>query len=99
MGGGRVFNDFPQSLLEGNEQDAGRGRMIPKYPFESVMVPIAEWMGADPQSSAFVNVFPNLENFDRTAHIIGKQDLFDNYDLVSPKQKCPVSRHRINHAT
>merc|ERR1712193_535755 len=31
---------FPDSLVEGNEYDAGRGRLIPKYPWESMMVPI-----------------------------------------------------------
>merc|ERR1711904_612434 len=59
--GKKVFNDFPDSLLAGNEFDAGRGRMIPKYPWESMMVPIAEWMGVD--ASHKKNVFPNLANF------------------------------------
>jgi uncharacterized protein (DUF1501 family) len=80
--GGSIFNDFPESLLEGNAQDAGRGRLIPKYPWESVMAPIAEWMGADPSSGPFASVFPNLANFDSSEHIIGKTDLFNNYDLV-----------------
>jgi cullin-associated NEDD8-dissociated protein 1 len=78
--GGKIFNDFPESLLEGNGQDAGRGRMIPKYPWESVMAPIAEWMGAAPWE--LTNVFPNLANFDSSEHIIGKTELFSNYDLV-----------------
>ena len=45
--GGRVYNEFPQSLVEGNSQDAGRGRMIPKYPWESMLLPVAEWMGLE----------------------------------------------------
>lgn len=72
--GGRVYNDFPASLLEGNVQDAGRGRLIPKYPWESMMVPVAEWMGADPMLHS--NIFPNLGNFNRSTHIIDRSVLF-----------------------
>merc|ERR1712151_191747 len=68
--GGKVFNKYPVSLLEGNEQDAGRGRVIPEYPWESMMSPIAEWMGleAGQQSS----VFPNLQNFNADRIIAGE---------------------------
>merc|ERR1711924_377746 len=31
VNGGRVYNDFPSSLLDGNDQDLGRGRLLPKY--------------------------------------------------------------------
>ena len=55
---------------------------MPKYPWESVMAPIAEWMGADPSSAKFASVFPNLANFDSSEHIIDKTVLFNNYDLV-----------------
>jgi len=75
INGGKVYNDFPTSLLEGNSQDAGRGRMIPKYPWESVMVPIAEWMGVD--SSQYSSVFPNLHNFD-SSYILSKSTLFSS---------------------
>ena len=34
--GGRVYNDFPASFKEGSAQDAGRGRLIPKYPWENM---------------------------------------------------------------
>eukprot|EP00746_Dinoflagellata_sp_MGD_P168408 gnl/MRDRNA2_/MRDRNA2_99843_c0_seq1.p1 gnl/MRDRNA2_/MRDRNA2_99843_c0~~gnl/MRDRNA2_/MRDRNA2_99843_c0_seq1.p1 ORF type:complete len:1948 (-),score=297.36 gnl/MRDRNA2_/MRDRNA2_99843_c0_seq1:198-6041(-) len=71
--GGRVFNKYPTSLLAGNEQDAGRGRIIPKYPWESMMVPIAHWMGMDSSQSKVV--FPNLANFNST-HIIPTASLF-----------------------
>eukprot|EP00931_Biecheleriopsis_adriatica_P083516 TRINITY_DN5709_c0_g1_i1.p1 TRINITY_DN5709_c0_g1~~TRINITY_DN5709_c0_g1_i1.p1 ORF type:complete len:1902 (+),score=308.18 TRINITY_DN5709_c0_g1_i1:193-5898(+) len=74
VNGGRVLNEFPRSLLGGNDQDAGRGRLIPQYPWESVMVPIAGWMGAD--SSMHEYVFPNLANFNRSAHIITYEHLF-----------------------
>merc|ERR1711904_200837 len=68
VNGGHVFNDFPSSLLEGSEQDLGRGRLIPKYPWESMMVPIAGWMGV--QESQHATVFPNLAKFDRASHIL-----------------------------
>lgn len=72
--GGRVFNSFPASLLEGNEQDADHGRLIPMYPWESIEVPVAEWMGLEySQRSA---VFPNLANFNHT-HIIETSMLFN----------------------
>merc|ERR1719316_1708656 len=61
VNGGKVLNDFPASLVAGNEQDAGRGRLIPKYPWESMLVPIAEWMGVD--SSYHKTIFPNVDNF------------------------------------
>ena len=82
ISGGTMFNDFVESLLEGNDQDAGRGRLMPKYPWESVMAPIAEWMGADLSSGQFASVFPDLANFDNSEHIIDKTKLFNNYDLV-----------------
>merc|ERR1712196_289577 len=72
--GGKIFNQYPTSLVEGNDQDAGRGRLIPKYPWESMMVPIAEWMGLDASHQA--SVFPNLENFELGKHILAKDTLF-----------------------
>merc|ERR550514_2312061 len=68
--GGKVFNDWPTSLAIGNDRDCGRGRLIPKYPWENVMVPLARWMGLDPSDSAQTQyVFPNLKKFNDT-HII-----------------------------
>jgi len=65
--GGKVYNDFPKSLAADNEQDIGRGRLIPRYPWESMMVPIAKWMGLeDSQQSA---AFPNLWRFN-SSHLI-----------------------------
>jgi len=74
INGGKVFNQFPSSLLEGSEQDIGRLRLIPKYPWENMMVPIAEWMGME--ESDFSTVFPNLANFDRAQHILANSTLF-----------------------
>mmetsp|Transcript_40718 Transcript_40718/g.94405 ORF Transcript_40718/g.94405 Transcript_40718/m.94405 type:complete len:119 (+) Transcript_40718:1013-1369(+) len=71
--GGRVFNKFPASFKAGNERDLGRGRLIPEYPWESMMVPIAEWMGLEPEQRA--SAFPNIDFFNST-HLIAKSDLF-----------------------
>ncbi|CAJ1378092.1 unnamed protein product [Effrenium voratum] len=62
--GGRVYNDFPTSFREGSSQDAGRGRLIPKYPWENMMLPVAEWMGLE--SAQGSSVFPNLGAFNST---------------------------------
>eukprot|EP00413_Alexandrium_margalefii_P016989 CAMPEP_0204527190 /NCGR_PEP_ID=MMETSP0661-20131031/8844_1 /ASSEMBLY_ACC=CAM_ASM_000606 /TAXON_ID=109239 /ORGANISM="Alexandrium margalefi, Strain AMGDE01CS-322" /LENGTH=537 /DNA_ID=CAMNT_0051533075 /DNA_START=99 /DNA_END=1712 /DNA_ORIENTATION=- len=72
--GGRIFNRFPSSLLPGGEQDIGRGRLIPQYPWENMLVPIAEWMGLD-DFRQVANAFPNIGNFNST-HILAKTDLF-----------------------
>jgi cullin-associated NEDD8-dissociated protein 1 len=62
--GGAVLNTFPTSLKEGGYNDLGRGRLIPEYPWESMMVPIGEWMGLDAFDQDALNaVFPNLRNF------------------------------------
>eukprot|EP00933_Yihiella_yeosuensis_P021713 TRINITY_DN1715_c0_g1_i2.p1 TRINITY_DN1715_c0_g1~~TRINITY_DN1715_c0_g1_i2.p1 ORF type:complete len:1866 (-),score=308.01 TRINITY_DN1715_c0_g1_i2:397-5517(-) len=72
--GGRVYNDFPSSFKEGNDQDAGRGRLIPKYPWESMILPVAEWLGLD--AAKQLEVFPNLLNFNASSHIIQRSSLF-----------------------
>ena len=59
--GGRIYNEFPESLAAGNSADLGRGRLIPKYPYESYMVPIAKWLGVE--DAHLGTVFPNLPNF------------------------------------
>jgi len=72
--GKRVFNSFPPSLKAGNDHDLGRGRLIPDYPWESMMVPIAEWMGLEP--SQRLTSFPNVDRFNASSHLIARQDLF-----------------------
>eukprot|EP00421_Protoceratium_reticulatum_P074492 CAMPEP_0168425452 /NCGR_PEP_ID=MMETSP0228-20121227/35331_1 /TAXON_ID=133427 /ORGANISM="Protoceratium reticulatum, Strain CCCM 535 (=CCMP 1889)" /LENGTH=459 /DNA_ID=CAMNT_0008439445 /DNA_START=17 /DNA_END=1396 /DNA_ORIENTATION=- len=59
--GGKIYNDYPFSLAAGNPADIGRGRLIPKYPWESFMVPIAKWLGVE--ESQLSTVFPNLQNW------------------------------------
>jgi uncharacterized protein (DUF1501 family) len=74
VNGGRVFNDYPSTLFEHsdthtNEYDMGRGRLIPKYPWESMMVPVAKWVGVE--DAQLDTVFPNRGNFNDT-FIIGQ---------------------------
>ena len=72
MGGavkGGLVNAYPR-LAEGSEMDAGRGRLIPRYPLEGMMLPVAEWMGME-QAQA-TQVFPNLGNFN-SSHLLTKE--------------------------
>jgi len=75
INGGRIYNDFPTALLADSEQDLGRGRLIPKYPWENMVVPIAEWMGV--QEDQHAAVFPNLASFSRAQHVLAKDVLFN----------------------
>jgi len=72
INGREVYNDFLETYVGDSDYDAGRGRVIPKYPWESMMVPIAEWMGVDEVDA----IFPNLGNFNRSQHIIPRKTLF-----------------------
>jgi cullin-associated NEDD8-dissociated protein 1 len=78
--GGKVYNKFPNSLLEGNDQDVSRGRLIPKYPWENVHVPIARWMGATSDADLDY-VFPNRKNFNEAldGEILLVDELFRGY--------------------
>merc|ERR1711957_970385 len=60
--GGRIINEYLPSFAEGSRWDGDRGRIIPQYPWESVLAPVAEWMGvpSDRLSEIFVN-YPNFE--------------------------------------
>ncbi|CAK0794555.1 unnamed protein product [Prorocentrum cordatum] len=92
--GGRIYNEFHESLLEGSSQDVGRGRMIPRYPWESVMVPIAQWFSGQPSLRVDLghlsSVFPNLNNFNESEHIISVTSLFAaGYDVVAPTPAPP----------
>jgi len=62
VNGGQVHNEFPRELKKGGVQDIGRGRLVPKYPWESMMQPIAEWMGVT-DGAALDRTFPNRKNF------------------------------------
>jgi len=71
--GQRVFNAYPTTVAAGSSRDLGRGRLIPEYPWESMLVPIAEWMGVE--QAEMTQVFPNLGNFDASL-IVPTGELF-----------------------
>eukprot|EP00450_Noctiluca_scintillans_P010731 CAMPEP_0194488180 /NCGR_PEP_ID=MMETSP0253-20130528/8192_1 /TAXON_ID=2966 /ORGANISM="Noctiluca scintillans" /LENGTH=1799 /DNA_ID=CAMNT_0039328509 /DNA_START=26 /DNA_END=5425 /DNA_ORIENTATION=+ len=66
LNGGKVLNRYPESVAAGNHRDLGRGRMVPEFPWESMVVPIAQWLGVD--SDSLVTAFPNL-------HLFGNEDI------------------------
>ena len=47
------------------------GQHVHWYPWENMMVPIAEWMGVD--ESQHGTVFPNLAKFNKSTHILATQ--------------------------
>mmetsp|Transcript_29213 Transcript_29213/g.51643 ORF Transcript_29213/g.51643 Transcript_29213/m.51643 type:complete len:115 (+) Transcript_29213:896-1240(+) len=74
--GGQVYNDFLETYnTESEYMTSGRGRVIPKYPWESMLVPVAKWLGVESED-ALAKIFPNLANFDRATHIIHEEVLF-----------------------
>eukprot|EP00931_Biecheleriopsis_adriatica_P060389 TRINITY_DN3626_c0_g1_i1.p1 TRINITY_DN3626_c0_g1~~TRINITY_DN3626_c0_g1_i1.p1 ORF type:complete len:2436 (-),score=328.82 TRINITY_DN3626_c0_g1_i1:104-7411(-) len=83
--GGRVLNEFP-ALFAGNSADVGRGRLIPDYPYESYMAPIAEWLGV--QASQLSSVFPNLPNFNSSMVLL--PDLFKRSQSTSTSTSATV---------
>jgi len=73
--GGKIHNEFLKTYLAGSEYDAGRGRVIPQHPWESMGVPLAEWNGITDETT-LANVFPNLGNFNRSSQIISCNAMF-----------------------
>ena len=74
--GGQMLNQFPSSLKEGAYNDLGRGRLIPAYPWETMLKPIAEWMGLETSSPEVLSkVFPNIGHFNSSI-VQGKDYLF-----------------------
>jgi len=70
VNGGKVFNEFLETYAPGSPFDAGRGRVIPACPWESMMVPIAEWVGIN-DAATLDTIFPNLHKFQpRDSYII-----------------------------
>ena len=61
LNGGKVLNRYPDSVAAGNRLDRGRGNLIPEFPWESMMVPVAQWLGVD--ADLLGTAFPNLVNF------------------------------------
>lgn len=71
VNGGRMFNKFLETYNASSEFDAGRGRVIPQYPWESVVAPVAEWLGVEEPAT----IFKNIGNFGNS-HINKKELLF-----------------------
>jgi len=74
INGKRIFNRFAE-LKIGNAADLGRGRLVPGFPWESMMLPIAQWMGMEEDQAAAT--FPNLHHFNRSAHVVPMSELFE----------------------
>lgn len=72
--GGRIFNTFPD-VASGGANDLGRGRLVPDYPWESLAVPVAKWLGV--QTDDLDTVFPNLHSFG-ASQIIDVDELFQS---------------------
>jgi len=60
--GGRILGEYPPDLTDNSPVNVGRGRLIPKYPYETIFGPVAQWMGVSGASDLSV-VLPNRDNF------------------------------------
>jgi len=72
-----MINEFPMHLTPAlNDRVLNRGRLIPTYPYESMMVPIAEWLDVETEQRA--EVFPNLAVFEasNSSQIRGRENVF-----------------------
>lgn len=58
--GQRIYGDYP-SLVSGNAQDAGRGRLIPTISVDEVARDLVRWFGVT--NGQMPSVLPNIGNF------------------------------------
>lgn len=61
--GGNIYGELLTQHLDG-PQDTGGGRLIPRFANEQYFATLAQWFGVP--SSELVDIFPNLNNFDKT---------------------------------
>ena len=61
VAGGRIFGEYPADLTEAGAINIGRGRFIPKLPWEGVWNALAQWFGAT--NSDLDYIMPNRGNF------------------------------------
>jgi uncharacterized protein (DUF1501 family) len=73
VNGGKIYNTYPKSMKIGSYLDLGRGRLIPEYPWESMIHPIAKWVGI--ADADLPTVFPNLAKFN-TTHLNSEASVF-----------------------
>ena len=60
--GGKVYGDYPTSLLPGNDLDLGRGRLIPTMSVDEYNAELALWFGVG-NNSDLETILPNVRNF------------------------------------
>lgn len=67
INGGKIYNSYPRNLkaYPENPLEIGRGRLIPEYPWESMLVPLAKWLGLE-SSAQLKAAFPNIDSFNST---------------------------------
>jgi len=79
LGGGirgkQILGQYPPSLVEGGDNDVGRGRLIPSTPWEAIWKGIAEWWGVE--AGQMDTVLPNHKNFPPRA-LFSQNQLFTN---------------------
>ena len=72
--GGQILGEYPEVLEEiFSDVNIGRGRILPKYPFEAVWNGVADWWEisqADREA-----ILPHSANFD-AGHLFVEGDLF-----------------------
>ena len=73
--GGQILGKFQDSMLEGNDVDVGRGRVLPTTPWEAVWNGVSEWFGVeDPAERA--KILPHSVNFPAET-LFSKAELFE----------------------
>ena len=50
VNGSRILGEYPSDITDDGPTSVGRGRLIPTLSWESVLNPIAEWMGVETQA-------------------------------------------------
>ena len=50
VNGSRILGEYPSDITDDGPTSMGRGRLIPTLSWESVLNPIAEWMGVETQA-------------------------------------------------
>ena len=62
--GGRLYGDWPDYTVGGTDDVDDKGRIIPGMSLNQYGAALGSWMGLSP--SDLLDVFPDLENFDRS---------------------------------
>uniref|UniRef100_A0A7R9WHG4 DUF1501 domain-containing protein n=1 Tax=Pseudictyota dubia TaxID=2749911 RepID=A0A7R9WHG4_9STRA len=73
VAGGQVKGTYPEDLTDDGPLGLGRGRLIPKTPWDAVFNGLAEWVGVD--AARMLDICPNKNAFP-TGDIFSAADLF-----------------------